>query len=95
MLLTGTYSNADLANLRESLRTLHLDSGVRLGMILTVDTPITQFWLAAGILLYLIALRLEFFVQRPTGERMIRIAQGDVEGMNIPDGNAFPSLATS
>jgi uncharacterized membrane protein len=63
-----------------------------LGMILTVDIPITQFWLAAGIILYVIAFLLGFFVQRPTGERMIRIAQGDVEGMNIPNGNAFPVL---
>lgn len=63
-----------------------------LGMVLFFDIPITQFWLAAGITLYVIVFLLGFFVQLPTGERMIRIAQGDVEGMNIPDGNAFPAL---
>lgn len=65
-------------------------SGV--GLILTLDRSITQPWLLSGIILYLIALALGVFVQRPIGDRMLRIAKGDTEGMNIPDDNAFLAL---
>lgn len=65
-------------------------SGV--GLILTVGRPVTQPWLLAAIIIYLIALILGAFVQGPRGERMLRIAKGDLEGLNIPDDNAFLAL---
>lgn len=62
-------------------------SGV--GLIVTVDRPITQPWLLAAMIIYAINLSLGVFVQRPRGERMLRIAKGDLEGLNIPEDGAF------
>lgn len=65
-------------------------SGV--GLILTTDRPITQPWLLASLVLYVINVILGVFVQGPRGERMLRIAKGDIEGLNIPDDNVFLAL---
>jgi uncharacterized membrane protein len=69
---------------------LLLLSGI--GLILTTNRPITQPWLAGGIVLYLIAMGLGIFVQTPSSNRMIRIAKGDLEGLNIPPDGAFQAL---
>jgi uncharacterized membrane protein len=70
--------------------TLLLLSGI--GLIVTTNRPITQPWLAAGIVLYLVATGLGIFVQTPSSNRMIQIAKGDLEGLNIPPDGAFQAL---
>jgi hypothetical protein len=70
--------------------TLLLLSGI--GLIVTTNRPITQPWLATGIVLYLVATGLGIFVQTPSSNRMIRIAKGDLEGLNIPPDGAFQAL---
>jgi uncharacterized membrane protein len=69
---------------------LLLLSGI--GMILVGKVPITQFWLALAIGLYVIAFLVGALVQGPASNRMLRLLQGDVEGMGIPADGAMQAL---
>lgn len=63
-----------------------------IGLIFVGKVPIGQLWLATSIGLYVVALLISIFIQRPAGERMLRLLEGNVEGMGIPADGAMQAL---